>query len=195
MVLGAGDAESTLAILTSTYPIPAFLFDASGALEWMSDEGMLRLGLAALRVGGGRLIRGNQGLDALSAAAVRHAEDAAGDPSASLRASGLVRPGEQVVARHFEQGQRTLVLLAISPPGTAPPPAEPGVLTPGLIPGLSATESVVARLAAEGFTVLNMAVRLGVAETTVRTHLRRAYAKLGVHSRAELAFRLFQPPC
>jgi DNA-binding CsgD family transcriptional regulator len=194
MVLGASDAESTLAILTSTYPTPAFLFDASGSLQWMSDEGMLRLGVAALRVGGGRLIRGNQGLDALSAAAVRFAENAPGDLGASLGASGLVRPGERVVARHFQQGPRALVLLAISPPDGGPRPTQAGALTPGLIPGLSATESVVARLAAEGFSVLNMAVRLGVAETTVRTHLRRTYAKLGVHSRAELSFRLFHPP-
>jgi DNA-binding NarL/FixJ family response regulator len=48
-------------------------------------------------------------------------------------------------------------------------------------------ESQVARLAAEGFTILNIASRLGIREATVRTHLRRVYVKLGVHGRAELA--------
>ena len=67
------------------------------------------------------------------------------------------------------------------------PPARPD-----RIPGLSASETAVARLAVEGFTVTNMAAHLGSSESTVRTHLRRAYLKLGVHGRAELAWVLLR---
>lgn len=83
------------------------------------------------------------------------------------------------------------MLVALAPPALAALPALGGA-SPDRVPGLGASESAVARLAAEGYTVLNMSARLGVTEATVRTHLRRAYAKLGVHSRAELAMLLFQ---
>lgn len=54
---------------------------------------------------------------------------------------------------------------------------------------LSPREAEIARLACEGFSVLNVAARLGVAESTIRTHLKHIYRKFGVHSRAELAYR------
>lgn len=56
---------------------------------------------------------------------------------------------------------------------------------------LSVREAEIALLAAQGFSVLNIACRLGVAESTVRTYLKRVYGKTGVHSRAELACRIF----
>ena len=51
---------------------------------------------------------------------------------------------------------------------------------------LSARERQVAALVADGLTDLNVASRLAGSEETVGTHLRRAYRKLGIHSRAEL---------
>ena len=57
---------------------------------------------------------------------------------------------------------------------------------------MGAVESRVARLASEGYTVLNIATQLGISESTVRTHLHRVYVKLGVHGRAELAFSLLR---
>ena len=41
-------------------------------------------------------------------------------------------------------------------------------------------------------TAANAAARLGLAEETVRTHLKHMYVKLGVGSRAELIFELHQ---
>ena len=66
-------------------------------------------------------------------------------------------------------------------------PIRPDVLR-GL--GLTARESEIAALAAEGYSVLNVAARLNISPWTVRTHLREVYRKLDVGSRAALSFRL-----
>jgi DNA-binding NarL/FixJ family response regulator len=61
-------------------------------------------------------------------------------------------------------------------------PARAGELTP--------TERRVAELAAEGLANKEIARTLVVTVNTVEFHLRNAYAKLGVRSRAQLAGRL-----
>jgi DNA-binding CsgD family transcriptional regulator len=55
---------------------------------------------------------------------------------------------------------------------------------------LTARELQIADLIAQGYTNLNAAARLGIAEETVGVHLRKIYRKLGVHSRIELAMAL-----
>lgn len=82
--------------------------------------------------------------------------------------------GHVEVARG-EVGNRLLVRLA---------PARPMSLANEA--PLSARQLEVARLAAEGLRVADIATALGCAETTVKTHLRAAYAALGVASRVEL---------
>ena len=57
------------------------------------------------------------------------------------------------------------------------------------IEGLSASELRVAGLVAEGRTNREIASALFLAEHTVASHLHRIYAKLGVRSRTELAYR------
>jgi DNA-binding CsgD family transcriptional regulator len=52
---------------------------------------------------------------------------------------------------------------------------------------LTVSEQRTARLAADGLTNRAIAARLFVSPNTVSTHLRHAYAKLGVRSRAALA--------
>lgn len=64
---------------------------------------------------------------------------------------------------------------------------------PGRLDELSARERQVAVLSAQGFANVNVAARLAISETTVAVHLRRIYAKLGVHSRVELAEALRNP--
>jgi DNA-binding CsgD family transcriptional regulator len=56
--------------------------------------------------------------------------------------------------------------------------------------GLTAAESRVAALVAEGRTNREVAAALFLGERTVASHLTRIYAKLGVRSRTELARRL-----
>ena len=55
--------------------------------------------------------------------------------------------------------------------------------------GLTAAEQRVVTLAASGRSNKQIARELYVAEHTVEVHLAHAYAKLGVHSRAQLASR------
>ena len=60
--------------------------------------------------------------------------------------------------------------------------------------GLTAAEQRVVDLAASGLSNKQIARRLFVAVHTVEVHLAHAYAKLGVHSRVQLASRLASPP-
>jgi DNA-binding CsgD family transcriptional regulator len=62
----------------------------------------------------------------------------------------------------------------------------PGLLTP--------TENRVARSAATGRTNQEIADALFLSVRTVESHLSRAYAKLGVRSRTELAAALEETP-
>jgi DNA-binding CsgD family transcriptional regulator len=55
------------------------------------------------------------------------------------------------------------------------------------IAGLTAREAEVARLVAGGLSNGRIAVALGMSEATVKAHLTRVYAKLGVRSRTQLA--------
>jgi len=60
--------------------------------------------------------------------------------------------------------------------------------------GLSRREAEVAALACEGASDKDMARRLGIGFTTVRTHLAAAFRKLGCDGRTRLAHRIAQLP-
>ena len=57
----------------------------------------------------------------------------------------------------------------------------------GLEARLSARERDVAHLAARGLADKEIARRLGISPTTVRTHIDHAYRKLGINNRVALA--------
>lgn len=63
---------------------------------------------------------------------------------------------------------------------------EVGDQTHTLRHNLSPREQEVARLLADGYSYLNIAVRSGVSINTIRTLTRRLYRKLGVFNRADL---------
>ena len=182
--LGTKPLAATLDTLTRVFPYPAFLVGSSGELEWMSDEGAIRLSIESARVSSAHLVRGNRTLDVLLEQARVLLADSSRDVEPTLRSAGVLGCREQIAVRWFSEGGRRRLLLAFvssaaelrgSTERTRP------------LPGLGAVESKVASLAATGHSVLNIAVQLGVSEATVRTHLRRVYLKLGVHGRAELA--------
>jgi two-component system nitrate/nitrite response regulator NarL len=52
---------------------------------------------------------------------------------------------------------------------------------------LTQREKEVAALAAAGLPAKEIADRLGIAQGTVKRHLRNIYAKLGIHSQVKLA--------
>jgi DNA-binding CsgD family transcriptional regulator len=62
-----------------------------------------------------------------------------------------------------------------------------------LIDGLSKREREIAKLLVAGYTGVNVAAIAGLSENTVRTYVRRLYAKLGVSSRADLVRKLMTP--
>lgn len=84
-----------------------------------------------------------------------------------------------LIARHWaEEAER-------------PVPAEPAPAADGFAAEvLSAREREVVRLVLEGHSSLSIALRLGIAEGTVKNHRKNVHAKLGISSEAEL-FALF----
>lgn len=64
---------------------------------------------------------------------------------------------------------------------------------PAPMEGLSKRERGIARLLIAGYSGVNVAAIAGLSENTVRTYVRRLYAKLGVNSRADLVRKLMSP--
>jgi DNA-binding NarL/FixJ family response regulator len=62
----------------------------------------------------------------------------------------------------------------------------------GKVEGLSPRESEVLDLIARGFIYLEIADRMGVSVSTVQSHVRNIYTKLGVHNKAEAVFEARQ---
>ena len=83
-------------------------------------------------------------------------------------------------------GDVAALVLLIDP--AARPRIEPAFVSKVL--GLSPAESRVAVDLAAGQTVAGIALELGCAESTVRTHVKRVYRKLGVHKQTELVRRI-----
>jgi ATP/maltotriose-dependent transcriptional regulator MalT len=121
--------------------------------------------------------------DALTAAAdafealgaVLLAAEAASEASNELRRTGDQRKGAAMATRSKQLMERC-----------------PGVRTPALAPAdvavpLSTREHEVASLAASGLTSQEIADRLYLSIRTVDNHLQKAYAKLGVNRRDQLA--------
>jgi pimeloyl-ACP methyl ester carboxylesterase/DNA-binding CsgD family transcriptional regulator len=88
--------------------------------------------------------------------------------------------------------EEILAFMGQVAPATARPgrrgPAGSRPLRPAVgWPSLTDAELPVVRLAGQGLTNMQIAARLFLSRYTVETHLKHAFAKLGVESRAELA--------
>jgi DNA-binding NarL/FixJ family response regulator len=59
---------------------------------------------------------------------------------------------------------------------------------------LSVRETEVLKLLSKGHLIKEIADQLGISFVTVRTHIRRIYEKLHVHSRSQAVAKLLQPP-
>jgi DNA-binding CsgD family transcriptional regulator len=65
--------------------------------------------------------------------------------------------------------------------------------SPVAMEGLSKREREIARLLVAGYSGVNVAAIAGLSENTVRTYVRRMYAKLGANNRADLVRKLMTP--
>ena len=124
--------------------------------------------------------------------AIRHAQAAQDWTMAARLLSdhffGLVRDGQGAVADGLLAGFPAALhaadprLARLTAVGNAPAP-QPG--EPALREPISRSEARVLRLLPTNLSGPEIAEQLSVSVTTVRTHIRRLYEKLGVHSRTE----------
>ena len=75
--------------------------------------------------------------------------------------------------------------LVVMPASAALPRARPAVHAAAPVQPLTPREIEILALVAEGLANKEVAVRLGISDHTVKTHLAALFAKLGVSSRAE----------
>lgn len=86
-------------------------------------------------------------------------------------------------ARSWDVGALVLIVDPIARPRVDP-------RLPAMVWGLTPAESRVAVALATGQTASGVAGELGCAESTVRTHLKRVYRKLGIRKQTELVRRV-----
>jgi LuxR family transcriptional regulator, maltose regulon positive regulatory protein len=142
------------------------------------------------------------------------AQDALGEPAAADRAVEraldlaepdgarlwfLLHPVRELLERHTGQRSAHAALLAeiLDLPAGTTPASPPGGPRPPLEP-LSGSEIRVLRYLPTHLSAREIAGELSVSTSTVKTHMRNLYAKLGAHSRAEAvetgrALRLLAP--
>ena len=188
----AQPADAILLALEQGMPSPALLVSEQRVL-WMNEQARLRLGMASVAFRGSQFYLGQS--PAL-AEILAYARAELRQPGSALTAGLRKRegtwllPGESILVRRIDQGELPpCCLVCLNAP--APPPLRP--LSPEQILQayqLTPREIEITRLAAEGFGAISIASQLNIAESTVCTHLKRVYRKLGVSSRAELAWRM-----
>lgn len=164
------DPIDVLRALTLALPVVAFLTDGREQVLWMTRHAEERLSAVAVP---------RRALEELTA---------------YVRARGAGRPRwlerrEELIVRSVDGFGATRLALVSVVPATARCRV-PSLDDVRVALSLSAREAEVGLLAAQGFSTLNIASRLDVAESTVRTYLKRVYQKTGVCSRAELACRV-----
>jgi DNA-binding NarL/FixJ family response regulator len=109
------------------------------------------------------------------------------------RITDLVRePGEEIMMR-IARARESALGLAIPAGASAPASAAVnGALSPRLS-RLSPREREVLRHLAEGASNTSIAIRMGIAETTVKTHVKQVIRKLGVPNRAGATAMYLRP--
>jgi DNA-binding CsgD family transcriptional regulator len=179
--------------------------DAARALTLSFPQGLADRALAQVLIAGGRPV------EAVEAArsSLRHLKDAASPVQEAITreilAEALARMGELDQAR-VELGTAKSVFAAAPAPWLAARATRAeaklgargtrgtGSDGPGVLGALSVREAEVAGLAASGLTNRAIAQRLHLSPKTVDAHLGKAFHKLGVRSRVELATLVSQQP-
>lgn len=177
-----------LAALEQGLPLPCALFDSHGSLLWASRPATAWLEAEAVRLGPARIVwDGTPRFAAWRRAALAAFASPAADPSGPRAVYAGPQPA---TVRCVELGTGDRLALVIDEHARDARHSHERAADLRRH-GLTSREADVAELAARGYSVLNLSSRLGVAECTIRSHLKQIYRKLGVSSRAELAARMF----
>jgi DNA-binding NarL/FixJ family response regulator len=99
-----------------------------------------------------------------------------------VHAVKVVAAGDALLAPSVTR--RLIAQFARTPPAVTPPPAALGVLT--------SRETEVLRLIAQGMSNTEISDALNVAETTIKTHVGRILAKLGLRDRAQAVMAAYE---
>jgi DNA-binding NarL/FixJ family response regulator len=100
----------------------------------------------------------------------------------------IVLEVRQRLRRHDDAPSSNTNASSVQMHADAPAPREP--LPPSAFNALTPREKQIAYLAAQGLTNRQISAETGLSINTISNHLKRVYAKLGVQSRTELAWRL-----
>ena len=99
-----------------------------------------------------------------------------------VHAVRVVAAGDALLAPSVTR--RLIAQFARTPPAATPPPATLGVLT--------SRETEVLRLIAQGLSNTEIGDALNIAETTIKTHVSRILAKLGLRDRAQAVMAAYE---
>jgi DNA-binding NarL/FixJ family response regulator len=99
-----------------------------------------------------------------------------------VHAVKVVAAGDALLAPSVTR--RLIAQFARTPPAVTPPPAALGVLT--------SRETEVLRLIAQGLSNTEIGDALNIAETTIKTHVSRILAKLGLRDRAQAVMAAYE---
>jgi DNA-binding CsgD family transcriptional regulator len=175
-----GERVALGAVVSAVAPGAHVAFDAEGRLLWISAEAEARLRLGRGRALPRALMEATARVGALAGA------DAASRPAAfTVRVplpDGDAVHADLRLAR--APGGERVVLAALSP---APEPRRDPVAEVAEARGLTKAEAAVLACLGEGLSNKAIAERLFVSVETVKTHVQRILAKLGVESRTQAA--------
>ena len=149
-------------------PAPELWLDAAAAFDGLHEP--YPAAYARLHAAEAILLAGGEKAVAAATLAAAHAT------AGALRATPLREAAEELARR---------ARLDLSTPTRSAEPEDDGT-------GLTARETEVLRLLADGLTNREIAARLFISQKTVGAHMAHIYGKLGVHSRVEAAGRARQ---
>jgi DNA-binding CsgD family transcriptional regulator/PAS domain-containing protein len=192
---GRASAEESFASVLQTIGSAVVLVDDQMQVVFANDhaEAMLRAGDPLARYNDRLELRRELAPGSLEAAV----RAAANDVSGLELGSGIAarrRDGSGVVVHVLPLQRRRLRRHATTPGGAvaavfvADPDAELNLPVAAIqqLYGLRPAEARVFELIVEGLSAPGIARKLGIATSTAKTHTRRLFGKLGVHSRGEL---------
>jgi DNA-binding CsgD family transcriptional regulator len=185
-------SQDILHTLSTGLPDPVMLFDQKGVLLWANEEAKLWLGLHQWRFGPLMTFHStSRKLTALKSLSRQLGRDPTFRfTEKKLQTLGIIAETEKLIWRLVPEtlGEADRLLFCVSP---RTEPQKKALAASSLKKfGLTPRESEVAALAAQGFSMINIAYRLNIAKNTVHSHMKRVYRKLDVCTRAGLTHKL-----